>query len=440
MTFSAIVADVQANWFLYLSMPFVAAIIGFVTKILAIEMMFQPLEFVGLQTRILGARVFGWQGIVPRKAAVMASIACDTMTTKLISPKDIFGQLDPARVAREIEKPMLAAVEDITREVFSQYQPGLWEAMPERVRVLVIERLKRESPEIVRQLMKDVQKNIASVFDLKDMVVSNLLRDKNLLNRIFKEAGHGEFRFIRNSGLPFGFAIGCVQAVTWALTHSPWVMPLFGLFTGWFTDWLALRMVFNPKEPTRYFGLVTWQGLFLKRRKEVAVEYGRLIAREVVTPKNIIEAILKGPLSDRLFGMVQRLVQKFIDEQTGMAKPFVVFAIGSTRYQEMKKVVADRIFQRLPEALTHVEHYAAQAMDLERVLGEKMAQLTPEEFESLLRPAFQQDEWILIAVGAALGFMVGEMQVFVMEHLARPVSGDALQHALRVIAGAVGLA
>ena len=422
MTFASLVADVSTNWFLYLSMPFVAAAIGFVTKILAIEMMFQPLEFVGLEKKLFGARIFGWQGIVPRKAAIMASIACDTMTTKLISPSDIFGKLDPARVAREIEKPMLAAVEDITREVFSHYQPGLWDAMPEAMRSLIVDRLKRESPAIVQQLMKDIQKNIESVFDLKDMVVSNLLRDKALLNRIFQEAGHGEFRFIRNSGIPFGFVIGCVQAVTWALTHSPWVMPLFGLFTGWFTDWLALKMVFNPKHPTRYFGIVEWHGLFLKRRQEIAVQYGQLIAKEIVTPKNIIEAILKGPLSDRLFNMVQKLVQKFIDEQAGLARPIVVFAVGSTRYQEMKKTVADRIFQRLPEALAHVESYAGEAMDLERVIGEKMKLLTPEEFEALLRPAFQQDEWILITVGAALGFLVGEMQVFVMEHLAKHVA------------------
>lgn len=45
-----------------------------------------------------------------------------------------------------------------------------------------------------------------------------------------------------------------------------------------------------------------------------------------------------------------------------------------------------------------------------------MRELTPAEFESLLRPAFQQDEWILIAVGAALGFLVGELQVFLMLH------------------------
>ena len=413
-SWSQIVADVQLNWWLYLSMPFVAAAIGYVTKIVAIKMMFQPIEFVGFKP------FFGWQGIVPRKAATMAAIACDTMTSRLIRPEDIFNKLDPDRIAKEIEKPLLAAVEDITREVAAVYSPGLWEAAPETVKRLIISRIQNEAPNIVRAIMIDIKQNIDSVFDLKDMVVSNLLRDKPLLNRIFLEAGSGEFKFIRNSGIYFGFIIGIVQAVTWAVTQNPLVMPLFGLFTGWFTDWLALKMVFNPKHPTKYFmGLVEWQGLFLKRRAEVSAEYGRLIAKEIVTPHNIIDAVLKGPLSDKLFTMVQKQVQKVVDEQSGIAKPFVVFAVGSSKYQAMKRLVAEEIMKRLPATLKHIEEYAADAMAIEDTLATKMTELSVEEFEGLLHPAFEQDEWILIAVGASLGFIVGEMQVFIMEHLAK---------------------
>ncbi|WP_420464605.1 DUF445 domain-containing protein [Panacagrimonas sp.] len=412
LSWAEVVADVQANWFLYASMPIVAAAIGYVTKIVAIRMMFQPIKFLGVPPYL------GWQGIVPRKAAIMASIACDTMTEHLIKPRDIFMKLDPKRIAREIEAPLLAAIEDITRDVAAHYQPGLWEMAPESVKQLIISRIKAEAPRLVEQIMLDIQNNIDSVFDLKDMVVTNLMRDVELLNRIFLEAGEGEFRFIRNSGIYFGFVIGCVQAVTWAFTQNPWVMPLFGGFTGWFTDWLALKMIFNPKRPTRYLGLFEWQGLFLKRRQVVAAEYGRLIAKEIITPNRIIDAVLRGPLSDRIFGMVQKQVQKLVDEQAGLARPIVVFAVGSRQYQEMKQVIAQKVMARLPEALKSMETYAADAMDIENTLVARMQQLTPEQFEGLLRPAFEQDEWILITVGAALGFLVGEMQVQVMLNFA----------------------
>lgn len=412
MDWSLILADVRANWILYLSMPVVAALIGYVTKLVAIRMMFQPLEFVGKPP------LLGWQGIVPRRAATMASIACDLMMERLLKPEDVFDRLDPQRVAAEIRDPLIDVVEDITREVAAEYQPGLWETLPEGIKRRVIQRIQKEAPHMVEQIMEDIKSNIHRVFDLKHMVVNALVRDKELLNRVFLEAGHVEFKFIARSGIYFGFAIGCVQAVVWAFTHNVWVIPLFGLFTGWFTDWLALKMIFNPKQPVRYFGVFEWQGLFLRRRKQVAAHYGELVAQEIVTPQAIIEEILKGPLSDRLFALVQRQVQRTLDEQAGLAKPLVVFAVGTSRYQQMKKVVAEKVMAALPEALGHVEAYAQEAMDLKNLLVTKMQELTEEEFEGLLRPAFQQDEWILIAVGALLGFLVGEVQVHVMLHFA----------------------
>jgi len=405
----AILLDVRSNWMLYASMPLVASVIGYLTKIAAIYMMFQPIRFVGIAPPYLG-----WQGIIPRNAERMAAVACDTLTAHLLKPEELFDRLDPIHVAISINLPLRAAVEEIVHEVFEHYSPGLWTAAPAALKRTLVRRVQDKSPEMIEDIMSKIRADLGSVFDLKDMVVSNLVKDKLLLNQMFREVGHGEFRFIRNSGIYFGFAIGCVQAVAWALTHSLWIMPLFGGLTGWLSDWLALKMVFRPKEPTRYLGLFTWQGLFIKRRQEVATEYARLMAQRVLTPSAIMDSILRGPLSDRLYAMIQAEVRAAIDEQAGFARPLVVLSIGGDKYLEMKRTVASKIVERLPEAMRHLEAYAFEAMDLENTLKTKMALLTVDEYEGLLRPAFQQDEWILIAVGAALGFLVGEMQVHVM--------------------------
>ena len=411
MTWAEIAADVQENWILYCAMPLIACAIGYVTKILAIKMMFQPLSFVGIKPW------FGWQGIIPGKAEVMAGIMHDTITNRLMKASDIFGKLDPKRVAREIETPLINAVEDITREVMSHYRPGLWDSMPLMVRKRLIQRVQAEAPGTVEDMMREIQGNIGNVFDLKDMMVVNLSRDKELLNRIFQKAGRGEFQFIRRSGIYFGFAIGCVQAVAWALTHSAWIMPLFGGFVGWFSDWMALKMIFRPREKQKYlFGLISWQGLFLKRRKEVAAEYGAMLADEVITAHNIFEAALRGPLSDKLFNVIQKHVQDLVDDQAGLAQPLVVLAVGSESYQQMKKDIAGKLIERLPATLTHVEKYADDAMDVRNTLVSKMQEMTTEEFEGVLRPVFEQDEWKLIAIGAVLGFLVGELQVYMMMH------------------------
>jgi len=408
---AGIVADFAQHWPLYVSIPIVAALIGYGTKLVAIRMMFQPVEFIGIKPFL------GWQGIVPKRAARMASIACDTMTEQLIKPAEVVARLDASRIAQEIEKPLLAGVEDIVREVAGHYQPGLWESLPVRVQRLVIERVQHESPRMVAAVLDLIKSDVDSVFDLKGMVVTSLVKDKRLLNRIFQEAGAKEFKFIARSGLVFGGAIGVIQMVAWVLFKFPLIMPLFGLFTGWFTDWLALRMIFFPIEPRKYFG-IEWQGLFLKRRAEVAEAYGELIAKEIITPHNVIEAILHGPLSDRVLALIQRQLDVELGRQVSVAKPLLVFAVGSRKYQDMKLSIAEQIMNRLPETMRYIEDYATDAMDIRNVLVSKMKQLSPREFERLLRPAFEQDEWILIATGAVLGFAVGEAQVLLLEHLA----------------------
>lgn len=404
-----IVKDFQQNTWVYISMPFIAAAIGYLTKIAAIKMMFLPLEFKGIKPFL------GWQGIIPRKAAIMSSIACDTLTSRLIKPKEIFSRLDPERIAQELEKPMLPIVEQITHDVMSHYQPGLWESIPVQVKKLLVNRIQQDSPTMVKELMQQTKDNLDEVFDLKEMVITNLTRDKSLLNKIFYESGKKEFAFIQNSGIYFGFLIGLVQLATWLLTHNPIIMPIFGLFTGWFTDWLALKMIFMPQKPMG-IGPFKWQGLFFKRQKEVSAAYGALIAQEVLTPSNMIESILKGKLSDNLFNMIQKNIQRMVDEQAGLLKPVVVFAVGSTKYIEMKNTITEKMVLQLPTALKHIEKYAEDAMDIKNTLVTKMQELTPAEFEGVLRPAFKQDEWILITVGAVLGFLVGELQVFMMEH------------------------
>ncbi|WP_436493421.1 DUF445 domain-containing protein [Actinokineospora sp. HUAS TT18] len=409
---NAFLQDFQTNWLVYASMPVIAALIGYVTKLVAIRMMFQPLEFVGIKP------FFGWQGIVPRRAARMASIACDTMTDRLISAGEVLGRLDPERIVKEIEQPLLDGVEEIAAEIAMEYQPGLWESTPEAVRRRVIRHVQAEAPKIVRSLLETIKTDVDAVFDLKDMVVSNLVKDKALLNRIFRESGHKEFKFIARSGIFFGFAIGLVQMFAWAALKNPWIMPIFGGITGWFSDWLALKMIFRPKYPKKYLGLFEWQGLFLKRRQEVAADYGALIAKEIITPKNVIEAVLHGPLSDRLFALVAQEVQAAMDRQSGVARPLVVLAVGSGRYQQIKRSISQKVIERLPETMAFIEDYAGDAMDIRNTLVTKMQEMTEEEFEGLIRPAFEQDEWILIATGAVLGFAVGELQVILVETLA----------------------
>ncbi|WP_205660622.1 DUF445 family protein [Amycolatopsis antarctica] len=391
-------------------MPFIAALIGYVTKRVAIEMMFRPIEFVGIKP------LLGWQGVLPANAPRMAATATEMLTENLVDPKEIFARLDPEQVAKEIEAPLLRVVEDVTREVMEQYQPRLWEMLPNGAQQLLLSRIQAEAPKAIAKIMREISENIDDVLDLKHMVVTNLVRDKELLNRLIRDISRPEMRFIARSGIVFGFALGFVQLAVWALTKSPIVLPLFGVLIGWFTDWLALKMIFLPREPRRFFGFYTWQGVFQKRKDQVAADYGDMIASEIITIPNILEGVLNGPKSDRLFEIITREVRRTIDTQASVVKPFVAVAVGSRNFQEMKRTAARRAAELVPSTIHHAETYATNALDVRNTIVDRMRKLSPMEFEELLRPAFRQDEWKLIAVGAIIGGLVGELQVLLLLH------------------------
>jgi len=326
----AYINEFADNIWLYLSMPLISAVVGYATNVIAIKMMFYPVEFFGKPP------LLGWQGIIPRRAAKMAAISVDTITTYLITQEEIFARLDPERVASELEPPLNGMIEDVVDSIMGQHEPGLWESMPEMVKKQVYKRVKKEAPGLISDIMKQIKINIAQMYDLKDMVITNLTKDKALLNRIFQEVGAAEFKFIGRSGLYFGGIFGTFQMITWIFYKGSWLLPVFGLAVGYATNWIALQMIFNPKELMR-LGPFNVQGLFMKRQDEVARDYGRLVSSYVLTPANIIEGILKGPYSDKVFAMIGKHVQKAVDEQTSFAKPFVTFAVGTQNYRDMKE-------------------------------------------------------------------------------------------------------
>lgn len=97
-----------------------------------------------------------------------------------------------------------------------------------------------------------------------------------------------------------------------------------------------------------------------------------------------------------------------------MVQPYVGLGVGTSEYIRLKNKVYDRVTEELPESVAPVHSYADEAMDIENTIRTNMQALTPAEFEGVLRPAYQQDEWKLIVTGAVLGLVAGCLQLAFM--------------------------
>lgn len=76
-------------------------------------------------------------------------------------------------------------------------------------------------------------------------------------------------------------------------TLSLILQPLVAAFTGWFTTWIAIYMLFHPRNPKKILG-ITFQGIFPKRQKVIAAKLGATVANELIN-FNDISVHLKDP-------------------------------------------------------------------------------------------------------------------------------------------------
>lgn len=402
-------ADFSANWLIYLSMPFVAAFVGWSTKIVALEMLYRPLEFKGIGP-------LGWQGIVPRRAGKVGSKTIELLTQNLLKPEELLAKVDAKEAVEALRGPLTQAVDDISRDLAEQIRPGLWDSLPDGARRAIQARVHDQTPKVVENMLNEMKADLTRFVDIQFLAITTLVLNKEKLNKLMRGLGDNAMAFVRRSGIYFGLVIGVVQMFAWALFQNPWIMPAFGFGVGFISDYIALNMLFRPVKPTKYLGFIPFQGLLHEQREKITQDYARILSEDLFSPEILFDGILRGPGADKLFSLVAKEVDAAIDAQTGVATPLVKFAVGTERYNALKNNLVHMVLERLPTTLHEAQDYAMGAIDLERTIVDKMGQLTNEEYESILRPVFKDDEPTMIAVGAILGGIVGEIQVQLMEH------------------------
>lgn len=395
------------NFWLYLSMPLICGAVGYGTNWLCIKMMCYPIDFVGIPPWL------GWQGILSRRVEHIAGGQMDVIMARLIDMKEMFGRIKAEELVEELDPVLDDMIEEITDELMMLQSPRIWESLPSPVKKRIYARARKDTPLITGKLLDDIQGNVDEVVDLNGLVRDSFIRDPALLVHFFQRIGYKEFAFVQNSGLWFGLLFGLMQMGFWIWLESPWVLPIAGVFVGYATNWLALNMIFSPKEPVKV-GPFVIQGLFIKRKDEVAVDLGTTVTREILNPENIVNSIIRGPTSDRFIELIQTASKRTLDDYAGYSKPFVTLTVGAKKFQKMRDAMANKIIDRIPKTMKYVSPYAERALDIDEVIRTNMQKLTPQEFEGLLRPVFKADEWKLLLLGGVLGFLVGWFQLAFM--------------------------
>ncbi len=386
-----------------LSIPFVAGGVGWFTNWLAVKLMFYPIEFIGIPPFL------GWQGVIPKKSEKMSNILVDNGLNKLGSISEFFRQMEPDLIAYQVTKSIDPRIPEICDSIAHQEHRTAWENLPARVRQTIYRRVRQELRDRIPGMIEEIGERIDTLADLKELARETIREDKTIPNRIFQETGKVEFRFLVNSGFLFGFLFGVVQMIVWTFFDPWWILPLFGGIVGYATNWIALYLIFSPLEPTK-IGPFTFHGLFLKRQKEISHTSGMLYATEVLTIKKIMDHLIYGSRGEQTQAILSKHMRPVVDEAVGMIKPLLQTYVGAEGYANLREATAEKVLEIYPDTLDDRTFISDRSELLAKLLGERMAELEPVEFQGMLRPAFQEDELMLILVGCALGAGAGFLQ------------------------------
>jgi uncharacterized membrane protein YheB (UPF0754 family) len=398
---------------------------------MALKMVFYPIHFWGFY---LGPLPVGWQGIVPRKAGRISGIITDNTLSKLGSLREFLSAMDPDDMARVIGEQVGFELEHLIDEVMMERNAVLWENLPYSIKRRIYAQAHKQMPQVLKELVTELTMNVESLVDMRDMVVSQMEGDRRLMVRMFLKVGQKEINFIWHISALIGMFFGLFQMVVWFVVPWHWTVPFWAAIWGFLTNWIAIWMVFNPLYPhyvkyPQFFsrtanhqfpwikpvipriGTYNIQGAFMKRQEEVSDVFASVVTEELITLKSIMTEMMYGGKKNK----TRRIVKRYINEimETPLVRTSLQLSLGPKEYAKLKTDLIDRSIEITMVPVSDPAFNASRAQKIYQMFRDRIRELTPNEFQNLLRPAFQEDEWILIVLGGVTGFIAGLIHLFV---------------------------
>jgi hypothetical protein len=135
------------------------------------------------------------------------------------------------------------------------------------------------------------------------------------------------------------------------------------------------------------------QGLFESRQVEVSDEFGAFMEERVLSSPSLLDALASGGDDGPLYAFLRRQLPHPIPSH-----------ILSAAVKAIQQVASS------PKEYPELHEYVTTKLDIEYTLASRLKLLSPTEFEDLLHPVFQSDEFTLIATGGVFGLIAGAAQ------------------------------
>ena len=191
-----------------------------------------------------------------------------------------------------------------------------------------------------------------------------------------------------------------------------YVFPLIGAITGWVTNWIAVKMLFHPKEPMSFL-LFKVQGVFPKRQKVMAEKLGHIVASELFSIDDVVE---KMKLSDNkeVYGVVEQKIDDFINVKLASSMPMLAMFLNDDLKNKIKTTLLDEISDILPGIIDSYAEKLKSEIDVKAIVYDKVVNFSSDKLEDILYSIMKKEFKFIELLGGVLGFIIGLIQLLIL--------------------------
>ena len=190
------------------------------------------------------------------------------------------------------------------------------------------------------------------------------------------------------------------------------IIPVISAFIGWITNWVAIKMLFHPREPKKILG-ITFQGIFPKRQVQFAEKLGKVISSELVSFDDIERKVTDPNNLKRIMPVVEEHIEHFLKEKLKEKMPMIGMFLGEQTIFQFKTIFVEELGELFPVIMKNYMGTLQSDLDLERIVIEKVSKFSTDKFEHILNQIMSKEFKFIEIIGGVLGFLIGLLQVLI---------------------------
>lgn len=182
--------------------------------------------------------------------------------------------------------------------------------------------------------------------------------------------------------------------------------PAVGAGIGWFTNWLAIRMLFRPRRAWRLLGLRI-QGVIPRRRVDIAARLADAFERELFSHEDIRAAIENPEYQESLRSHIETHVRGYLTEKVAGGPKLLRAFVSEGLVAMLAAGLTQEVMANLPGVLEGAARELEARVDIRAVIRSKVQALDDARLEALVREISRRELRFIEVLGGVVGFLVG---------------------------------